>query len=223
MASVVEMIPKGVPRQAGTGVEEVRADRGQDALVEVRAAAVVADVVEADVERRDPEDLGLSEVGLGDPDAGLGRGHDHRPGVGEPQGRRQVDREPEVVRQRRRRRAASPGVQAGSGHPVGVAGTSAGAAGPSATTVGPRRAGRPGRLGGQRPGRRSDAGTGRLGRAGSGAEPGEQQAPATSMPRWIVPSIQSPPQQWIRDAITASAAPTWPDQGIYRPAAGGRG
>ena len=88
MASVVEMIPSARPRQAGTGVEEVRADRGQDALVEVGAAAVVADVVEADVERRDPEDLGLGQVGLGDPDAGLRRGHDQRPGVGEPQRRR---------------------------------------------------------------------------------------------------------------------------------------
>ena len=57
-----------VPRQAGTGVEEVRARRGHDALVEVGAAAVVADVVEADVEVGNPEDLGLRQLGLGDPD-----------------------------------------------------------------------------------------------------------------------------------------------------------
>ena len=88
--------PQSVPRQAGTGVEEVRARRGQDALVEVRAAAVVADVVEADVERGNPEDLGLGQLGLGDPDAGLRRGHDQRPGVGEPQGGGEVDREPDV-------------------------------------------------------------------------------------------------------------------------------
>ena len=46
MASVVEM----TRLQAGTAVEEVHARRGHDALVEVRAAAVVADVVGADVE-----------------------------------------------------------------------------------------------------------------------------------------------------------------------------
>ena len=35
------------PVQAGTAVEEVHARRGHDALVEVRAAAVVADVVDS--------------------------------------------------------------------------------------------------------------------------------------------------------------------------------
>ena len=98
MASVVGR----VPAQAGTAVEEVDARRGHDALVEVGAAAVVPDVVEAHVERGDPEDLGPGELGLGHPDAGLGGGHDQRPGVGEPQGRGQVDREPEVGRLDRR-------------------------------------------------------------------------------------------------------------------------
>ena len=46
----------------------------------------------------DPEDLGPRQLGLGHPDAGLGGGDDQRPGVGEPQGRGQVDREPEVGR-----------------------------------------------------------------------------------------------------------------------------
>ena len=100
MASVVGRIPQ----QAGTAVEEVRAGRGHDALVEVRAAAVVAEVVEADVERGDPEDLGLRQLGLGDPDPGLRRGHDQRPGVGEPQRGGQVDREAEVGRLERRGR-----------------------------------------------------------------------------------------------------------------------
>ena len=53
--------------------------------------------------RGDPEDLGPGELGLGDPDAGLRGGDDQRPGVGEPQGRGQVDREPEVGRLQRRR------------------------------------------------------------------------------------------------------------------------
>ena len=50
----------------------------------------------------DPEDLGLRQLGLGDPDPGLRRGHDQRPGVGEPQGGGQVDRESEVGRLERR-------------------------------------------------------------------------------------------------------------------------
>ena len=89
--------------QAGTGVEEVDARRGHDALVEVRAAAVVADVVDAEHDRGDPEDLGPRELGLGHPDAGLRGGHDQRPGVGEPQGGGEVDREAEVGRLQRRR------------------------------------------------------------------------------------------------------------------------
>ena len=103
MASVVGDDPEcGLPHQAGTAIEEVRARRGHDALVEVRAAAVVADVVEADVEVGNPEDLGLRQLGLGDPDPGLRRGHDQRPGVGEPQGGGEVDRESDVVRIERR-------------------------------------------------------------------------------------------------------------------------
>ncbi len=48
--------------------------------------------------RRDPEDLGPRQLGLGDPGPGLRRGHDQRPGVGEPQGGGQVDREAEIGR-----------------------------------------------------------------------------------------------------------------------------
>ena len=51
---------------------------------------------------RKPEDLGLRQLGLGDPDSGLRRGHDQRPGVGEPQGGGEVDREAEVGRLERR-------------------------------------------------------------------------------------------------------------------------
>ena len=88
--------------QAAAAVEEVDARRGHDALVEVRAAAVVPDVVEADVERGNPEDLGPRELGLGDPDAGLRGGDDQRPGVGEPQRGGEVDREAKVGRLQRR-------------------------------------------------------------------------------------------------------------------------
>ena len=73
--------------QAATAVEEVHARRGHDALVEVRAAAVVPDIIDADVESGNPEDLGPRELRFGHPDAGLGGGHDQRPGVGEPQAR----------------------------------------------------------------------------------------------------------------------------------------
>ena len=82
-------------------VEEVDARRGHDALVEVRAAAVVPDIIDADHERGDPEDLGPRELRLGHPDAGLGGGHDQRPGVGEPQGGGEVDREAKVGRLQR--------------------------------------------------------------------------------------------------------------------------
>ena len=54
MASVVGIVPP----HAGTAVEEVHARRGHDALVEVRAAAIMAKIVEAHVERGDPENLG---------------------------------------------------------------------------------------------------------------------------------------------------------------------
>ncbi len=87
--------------QSAAAVEEVDAGRGHDALVEVRAAAVVSDIVEAHVERGNPEDLGPRELGLGHPDAGLRGGHDQRPGVGEPQGGGEVDRKPQVVRLQR--------------------------------------------------------------------------------------------------------------------------
>ena len=82
-------------------------------LLIVRAAAVVPDVIEAGHERGDPEDAGPRELGLGHPDARLGRGHDQRPGVGEPQGGRQVDREAEVGRLQRRRLELQRGIHAG--------------------------------------------------------------------------------------------------------------
>ena len=100
MASVVLMI-KG-RSQAGTGIEEIDAGGGHDALVEVRPAAVVAKVVGGDVERGDPEDLGPRQLGLGNPDSGLCRGHDQRPRIGKPQGGREVDREPKVGRRQGR-------------------------------------------------------------------------------------------------------------------------
>ncbi len=84
--------------QAGTAVEEVHARRGHDALVEIRTAAVVPDVIAAQVQLRNPENLGPCELRLGHPDAGLGGGHDQGPGVGESQGGGQVDRKPQVVR-----------------------------------------------------------------------------------------------------------------------------
>jgi hypothetical protein len=84
--------------EAGPAVKEVDARRGHDALVEVGAAAVVAYVVEADVERGDPEDLGVGQVGLGDPDAGLGGGHEQWAGVGEPQSGGEVDWIPQIAR-----------------------------------------------------------------------------------------------------------------------------
>ena len=69
MASVVEM----VPHMPSTAVEEIHARGGHDALVEVRAAAVMAKIVEAYVERGDPEELGPCEFRLGHPDAGSAR------------------------------------------------------------------------------------------------------------------------------------------------------
>ena len=88
--------------QAAAAVEEIHARRGEDALVEIRAAAVVSDIIAADVQLRNPEDLGPRELCFGDPDAGLGGGHDQRPGVGEPQGGGEVDRKAEVGRLQRR-------------------------------------------------------------------------------------------------------------------------
>ena len=53
--------------EAGTAVEEVHARRGHDALIEIRAAAVVPDVIGAEHERRNPENLGPCELRLGHP------------------------------------------------------------------------------------------------------------------------------------------------------------
>ncbi len=88
--------------QAATAVEEIHARCREDALVKIRAAAVVSDIIAADVQLRNPEDLGPRELCFGDPDAGLGSGHDQRPGVGEPQGGGEVDREANVSRLKRR-------------------------------------------------------------------------------------------------------------------------
>ena len=54
------------------------------------------DIISARYKCRDPEDLGPRELCFGHPDTGLGGGHDQRPGVGEPQGGGEVDREAEV-------------------------------------------------------------------------------------------------------------------------------
>ena len=94
----VDVLPK-----AGTGVEEVHARLGHDALVKVRATAVVPDIIDAEHERGNPEELGPCELRFGDPDSGLGGGHDQRPGVGESQGGGEADREGEVRRLQRRR------------------------------------------------------------------------------------------------------------------------
>ncbi len=85
-----------VPPEARPAVEEVGAGGGHDALVEVGSAAVVSDVIEADVQVGEPEHLRAGQLGLGDPDAGLRRGDDERTGVGEPQGSRQSDRKPAI-------------------------------------------------------------------------------------------------------------------------------
>ena len=87
--------------QAATAVEEVHAGRGHDALVEVGAAAVVPEIIEADVERGDPEHLGPCELGFGHPHAGLRGRHDQRAGIAEPQRGREVDRKAKVGRLQR--------------------------------------------------------------------------------------------------------------------------
>ena len=103
----VEVLPRGqrleddvrqvdVLPEAGTGVVEVHAVDGHDALVEVGAAAVVPDVIGADHERRDPENLGPCQLCFGDPYTGLGGGHDQRPGIAQPQRGREVDRQADV-------------------------------------------------------------------------------------------------------------------------------
>ena len=88
--------------QAGTAVEEVHAGGGHDALVDIRAAAVVPDIIGTNHERRNPEDLGPRELRFGHPHTGLRGGHDQRPGVGKTQGGGEVDRKAKVVRLQRR-------------------------------------------------------------------------------------------------------------------------
>ena len=70
--------------ESAAAIEEVHARSRHDALVEIRAAAVMSDIVGAQIELRNPENLGPRELCFGHPDAGLGGGHDQRPGVGEP-------------------------------------------------------------------------------------------------------------------------------------------
>ena len=60
-------MPELVRFETATGVEVVDARRGQDALVEIRAAAVVADVVGAKDQCGDPDDLGPGELCFGHP------------------------------------------------------------------------------------------------------------------------------------------------------------
>ncbi len=88
--------PPRVAPKPRTGIEEVCAHGGEDALVEVRAATVVTNVIKTDVERGNPEHLGAGQFGLGYPDPGLRSGHDQRAGVGEPECRGKADREPDV-------------------------------------------------------------------------------------------------------------------------------
>ncbi len=89
--------------QAGTGVEKVHAVDGHDAFVDIRAAAVVSDIIGANHQRGDPENLGPGELCFGHPHTGLGSGHDQRAGVGEPQGGGKIDRKAHVVGLERRR------------------------------------------------------------------------------------------------------------------------
>ena len=76
---------------AGTAVKVVDTRRCHDSLVEIRAAAIVSDIIEAYIQLRNPEDLGPCELRFGHPHAGLGGGHHQRPGVGESQGGGEVD------------------------------------------------------------------------------------------------------------------------------------
>ena len=88
--------------EAGAGLVEVRAVYGHDALVEVGAAAVVPDIVVADHERGNPEDLGPGQLGFGHPHTGLGGRYNQRPSIAQPQCGREVDRQAEVGRFQRR-------------------------------------------------------------------------------------------------------------------------
>ena len=72
-------------------------------MIKVRPVAVVANVIGADVERRDPQQLGFLQLRLRNPDVGAGRGHDDRTRIGQPQRGRQVDRKPQVAGCQRRR------------------------------------------------------------------------------------------------------------------------
>ncbi len=78
--------------QPATTVEEIQARSGEDTLVEIRAAAVVSDIIRAQIQLRNPEDLGSRELGFGHPDTRLGGGHKQRSRIGEPQCRGEVDR-----------------------------------------------------------------------------------------------------------------------------------
>src|SRR5262249_44719187 len=67
--------------QAAAAVEEADAGSGEESAVEVGAAAIVADVIEAERQCRDPEYSGAGELSLGDPNSGLRGRHDQRSGV----------------------------------------------------------------------------------------------------------------------------------------------
>ncbi len=106
----VDRAPRVSP-EAGTGVEKVGAGGGHDALVEVGTAAVVPDVVEPHIERRQPQHLRLGQLRLGHPHPRLSRRHHQRTGVRQPERRRQVNGEPKITRSQRRRLERQPGRQ----------------------------------------------------------------------------------------------------------------
>ena len=89
--------------QAGACQELILAVDGQHTGVAFRTA-VVSVVTGAQVDVRQPQDLGLGPLRQGHAQAGLGRGNHHRTSICQAQGRRQVDRQGVVVLTDLRRR-----------------------------------------------------------------------------------------------------------------------
>ncbi len=82
--------------EAGPRVVEVCAVDGHDTFIEIRAAAVVPDIIGANHEHRDPENLGPRELRFGDPYTGLRGRHDQRPSIAQSEGGREVDGQADV-------------------------------------------------------------------------------------------------------------------------------